>query len=238
MQSAIDADLRINPQAYLPNLNATIRRIEALDGVEGWSVSTLAQVTGGVRIFKGPRLKSENIIVETRGQGVEPYYPPSAVLQEKLDSEKLIDVTRASRSQLRTINAIRVQRGDIVITRSGTIGRVAFITRRLENAIVSDDLIRVRIPDERIRNYVLAYLMSSAAQDQMMRNEYGAVQQHLEPAHVADILIPIPDDWNRVQAMIDSASALISQKEALEGCAGAMEQAVNASLPMIVRNGT
>src|SRR5690606_38028001 len=141
----IDHQLRINPQFYLPNLNETIRQIESIDGVDGWSVTTLGQICSGVRIFKGPRLKSENLIVENEGPGVEPYYTPSAVLQEKSDSAKLLNVSLASTKQISTINAVRVYRGDIVITRSGTIGRVAYITQRLNGAIVSDDLIRVRI---------------------------------------------------------------------------------------------
>lgn len=215
-KSSLEQDLRINPQAHLPNLHETIRNLESVDGIEGWSVSTIGQVSSQLRIFKGPRLKSENIIVEKDGESVEPYYTPSAVLQENGDSAKLIDVSKASASQLRTISAIRVKRGDIVITRSGTIGRVAYITNRLNNAIVSDDLIRVKIADENIRLYVFAYLQSQSALDQMYRNEYGAVQQHLEPAHISDILIPIPDDWSQVSSIVSETAKLIDEKESIE----------------------
>ena len=128
-KSDIDSLLRINPQVYLPNLNETIKQIESIDGVEGWSVTTIGQIHNSVKIFKGPRLKSENLIVEELADGVEPYYTPSAVLQEKSDSAKLLNINFASPSQLITISAVRVYRGDIVITRSGTIGRVAFITQ-------------------------------------------------------------------------------------------------------------
>ncbi|MXZ10998.1 MAG: N-6 DNA methylase [Gemmatimonadetes bacterium] len=229
-RSEIDEKLRINPQAYLPHLNETIRQIESIDEDEAWSVSTLGQITQDIKIFKGPRLKSENIIVEDSGPNVEPYYTPSAVLQEKSDSVKLLDVSRAVASQLRAIQSIRVERGDIVITRSGTIGRVAFITKRLDNAIVSDDLIRVKIKDEDIRLYVLSYLQSQMGQNQMLRNEYGSVQQHLEPQHVADILIPIPDDWSQVSDVIEGARDAIKKKEEMES---ATSKAADAMTKML-----
>ena len=214
--SDIDSSLRINPQVYLPNLNKTIKQIESIDELEGWDVTTLGQISQGIKIFKGPRLKSENIIVEEHKSGVEPYYTPSAVLQEKGESAKLLDVSRATQKQLRTINAIRVKRGDIVITRSGTIGRVTLITKRLDNVIVSDDLIRVRLDDEYLKYYIYSYLQSDYALDQMLRNEYGAVQQHLEPHHISDLLIPIPNDLQKISHVVESAKNTIELKERLE----------------------
>jgi restriction endonuclease S subunit len=114
------------------------------------------------------------------------------------------------------IAAIRVRRGDIVITRSGTIGRVAYITRRLHNVIVSDDLIRVRVEDEELRFYIFAYLQSKYAQDQMSRNEYGAVQQHLEPEHIRNILVPVADNRSHMADIVDGVRLSIELRERLE----------------------
>lgn len=199
-----------------PNLNETIRRIESIDGSPGWSVTTIGQIVKDVRIFKGPRLKSENLIVENGGPNVEPYYTPSAILQEKSESAKLLDISLATPMQLGTIKAVRVYRGDIVVSRSGTIGRVTYITKRYDGAIASDDLIRVRIHDENIRLYVFAYLQSKSALNQMLRNEYGSVQQHLEPIHISNILIPVPDNWDDVSTIVESARQQIKIKEQME----------------------
>lgn len=237
-RSDIGDTLKINPQVYLPNLNETIRRIESIDGRDGWSVSTLGQMVTGIQIFKGPRLKSESIIVENPGPNVEPYYTPSAVLQEKSESAKLLDISNATPSQLRTIAAIRVHRGDIVITRSGAIGRVAMITNRLDGAIASDDLIRVRIQDEDIRLYVLSYLQSSAALDQMLRNEYGSVQQHLEPNHVSDILIPVPNDWNVLAPIIEKAKQALALKESFEELTATASKDLNGLLEGLTKERT
>lgn len=222
-KSDIDENLCINPQFYLPHLNESIRQVEAIDGKQGWMVSTLGQVCPSVKVFKGPRLKSENLIVEQLGPFVEPYYTPSAVLQEKGDSAKLLDVSLASGKQVKAINAVRIKRGDIVVTRSGTVGRVTMITKRLHDAIVSDDLIRVRIPDENVRFYVFAFLQTEVAQNQLLKNEYGAVQQHLEPNHVSDVLIPLPEEISGVSDVIERAKTAFESKEALEVANAAME---------------
>ena len=215
-RSDIDTQLRINPQMFLPHLNETLKQIESIDGVEGWSVVPLDQIVTGVRVFKGPRLKSEDLIVRGPGAGVEPYYTPSSMLQEKGDSAKWLNVGRANKKQLATIDAIRVRRGDIVVSRSGTIGRVAMITEKYDGAIVSDDLIRVRIDDESKRNFVMLFLQSRYAQDQMMRNEYGAIQQHLEPQHIRDLLVPWPDNQAELQDLLDKSADAIAKREALD----------------------
>lgn len=206
----------INPQYYLPNLNKTIKDIESIDGKNGWNVTTLGQIEKSVVIFKGPRIKTENIIVEKPGDSVERYFPPMAVLQEKSESAKLVDTKRASKKQLHTIKVLRVQYGDLLITRSGTIGRVAYATNRLVGAIVSDDMIRVRISDENLRLYVYAYLQSYAGYNQMLKNEYGSVQQHLEAKHISSILIPIPDDMAKLKDIIDSTRQMVKAKEDAE----------------------
>ncbi len=113
-----------------------------------------------------------------------------------------------------------------MITRSGTIGRVAYITKRLNGAIVSDDLIRVRIPDEGIRNYALQFLQSDMALNQMLKNEYGAVQQHLEPNHVSDILIPIPANWADADQLIENVRNQLLLKEALEDATSTLDKDV------------
>ncbi|CAD5980598.1 Restriction enzyme BgcI subunit alpha [Planktothrix tepida] len=224
--SDINGDLRINPQAYLPDLNATIRALESLDGSDNWAIATLGQICAGVKIFKGPRLRTESLIVETPGDQIEPYFTPSAVLQEKGDSVKLLDLSKASKSQLSALRAVRVYRGDILITRSGSIGRVAYITNRLNGLIVSDDLIRVRIPDETFRLYAYAFLQSKLALDQMILNEYGSVQQHLEPHHIANIIIAIPTDEAALNSVVEKTRRTIMLREELEASQIEMQSSV------------
>ncbi len=213
---ALGSELNFNPQYHQPSANRLIRELETIDQLPGWSLTPLGQLRAGTMIFKGPRLQSERLIVEEPGRGIERYHTPSSILQEKTESAKLLDVARASPAQARIIDAIRVQRGDILITRSGTIARVVMVAARHHGAIVSDDLIRVRIADEELRAYVYAYLQTDFALGQMKRNEYGAVQQHLEPRHVAGIMIPLPDDMRLLAGVVAQVRGMVAAKEALD----------------------
>lgn len=59
---------------------------------------------------------------------------------------------------------LKIHEGDILISRSGTIGKVTYATKDLaENYIVSDDLVRIRVKDANLRAYLLAYFTSSTA---------------------------------------------------------------------------
>ncbi|PHM06797.1 hypothetical protein [Nostoc sp. 'Peltigera malacea cyanobiont' DB3992] len=93
---------------------------------------SLSQIDRNIKIYKGPWLKSENLIVASKNnEFTEKYYTPSAILQEKSDSVKLVDLSKATKNQLKIIETIRLYKGDIVITRSGTIGRVSYITSNM-----------------------------------------------------------------------------------------------------------
>ena len=214
-RSSIDDRLNINPQFYSPHLNESIATVRRFDDLDGWSVTTLGQIVKGISIFKGPRLKTENVIVRSSSDGekVVGYYTPSAMLQDKRDSAKLIDLAKASKKQLRDFEVVTVHGGDLLLTRSGTIGRLAYVSSVMDGQIVSDDMIRVRIASESVRAYVAAFLLSENASAQMLMNEYGSVQQHLEPAHVRDLVIPIPDDWSAASSLIARGREFMRSKE-------------------------
>lgn len=212
-------NLRCNPQAFLPSLNDTIKKILEIDGINGWSVEELLHIYPHIKIFKPPRLKSENLVIEDPKDksNLEPYYTPSTLLQNKSESVKWFDLTKANSTQLRTIKILRLKANEILISRSGSIGRVIYVTKRFEGVIGSDDLIRVQIPDEKLRYYVYQYLRSKAGQDQMKKNEYGSIQQHLEAPHIRRILIPIPDNFEKIDEIIQkSKNSICMHQDAYE----------------------
>ena len=49
----------------------------------------------------------------------------------------------------------------------------------------------------------------------MKLDEYGSVQQHLQPRHIQQMSIPIPDDWNDAKDTIEAGKELIQAMEAL-----------------------
>ncbi len=83
----------------------------------------------------------------------------------------------------------------------------------LAGKILSDDLIRVWVDDPKLRALVFAFLRSPSGQDQLRRNEYGTVQQHLEPPHVADLRIPLPDDTEKPAGLLETVTAALDARE-------------------------
>lgn len=236
----LDDRLNLSPQAHRPSLRAREGALSALDSRPGWSVSPLSEVCPGTAVFKGARLRSDRLLVapDAVGDAIEPYYTPSAVLQGRRDAAKRLDLSRASPKQHGVLEGLRVRRGDLVVTRSGTVGKVAIIPAAFDRAIVSDDLIRVRVPDERLRLYLWAWLCSSAGQDQLKRHEYGSIQQHVEPDHVARLLVAMPDDPTVIDAIVEARRSLLDAREAADAAEHRSDAAVEALLATLATPGT
>ena len=88
------------------------------------------------------------------------------------------------------IESTRVEKGQVLLTRSGTIGVVSYVSKTLENQSLSDDVIRIKASE--YSGYVYAYLKSKAGRLLIETNNYGAVIEHIEPEHLNHIPIPNP----------------------------------------------
>jgi restriction endonuclease S subunit len=102
----------------------------------------------------------------------------------------------------------------LLVTRSGTIGRVILTTAQHEGHVGSDDLIHIDIEDEDVRLFVYQFLRSDLGQKQMLKNEYGTIQQHLEPRHVGEVLLPMPTNHDQIAKLAELVLGAISSKEA------------------------
>ena len=88
------------------------------------------------------------------------------------------------------IESTRVEKGQILLTRSGTIGVVSYVSKTLENQSLSDDIIRIKASE--YSGYVYAYLKSKVGRLLIETNNYGAVIEHIEPELLNHIPIPNP----------------------------------------------
>ncbi len=197
--------LNINPQHYAPKLNEALNHVLAFDNFPNWGITTVGQLESDIRIYIGPRWNSSSIKVENPSDTSElsPYLTANAALEMRRLSIKWIDESHASKAQKAAIDGLRVKEGDILISRSGTIGKVTYATKSLSSGyIVSDDLVRVRVKDPALRAYLLVFFTSKTAQSLMLRDEYGSVQQHLQPRHIHEMIVPVPDDWRMVSDIV------------------------------------
>lgn len=91
------------------------------------------------------------------------------------------------------IDSLRVQKGQILMTCSGTIGKVAYVSRTLDNKIFSHDLLRINCFDPEDAGYLYTYLKSKTGNQILVTNNYGAVISHIEAKHLENVPIPYAD---------------------------------------------
>ncbi len=110
-----------------------------------------------------------------------------------------------------------VQQGEILLTCSGTIGKVSLVTDTLDNKCVSQNLIRIVPKEKDDAGYVYAFLKSKIGQLFLTRNNYGAVIQHIDPEHLTKIPIPVAPKAlrNRIHELVAQSYSLRDQSNRL-----------------------
>lgn len=83
----------------------------------------------------------------------------------------------------------KVDEGWVLISCSGTIGNLAFISRTLSGFMVSQHAIRIKA---KYAGYVYCFLMNKIGRALVNTNIYGAVISEIEPHHFAEVPIPDP----------------------------------------------
>ena len=125
----------------------------------------------------------KRIYVEEKG-GV-PFILPSQIAEVYPKASKFI-----SPATNIDIESTRVKKGQVLLTRSGTIGVISYVSKTLENQSLSDDVIRIKAKE--YSGYIYTYLKSRIGRLLIETNNYGAVIEHIEPEHLNHIPVPNP----------------------------------------------
>ena len=191
-RSKLTTDLNLNPMLYLPRFLESRAKAQELGDRDGWTTVRLGAIA---EVFSGPRfVRPYADKGVTSGPGIVRYFTGNAVTQTRGENIKYLDLNKAKPQQVRDINKLYLRRGMVLVTRSGTTGRVIYATAYHDGAIGTEDLNRVIIKDEALRGYVYQFLSSKMGQDQLKRNIGGGIVDHVEPHQVKDVLVPVPDD--------------------------------------------
>lgn len=114
-----------------------------------------------------------------------PIFQPSTIVDIKPTPDGYI-----SKRTHTDIDALRVHKGQILMTCSGTIGKVSFVSDTLDGKIFSHDLLRINCIRPEDAGYIYAYLKSAVGNKILLTNSYGAVITHIEPEHLSSVPIP------------------------------------------------
>jgi type I restriction enzyme, S subunit len=96
------------------------------------------------------------------------------------------------------LESMIVRSGDILISRSGTVGNVTLVGKDLEGAAVSEHALRLVINSKDLSaNYVFAYLKTDSGRMAMESGAFGSVIITLNEDLIGSIEIPILEDEDK-----------------------------------------
>lgn len=99
-----------------------------------------------------------------------------------------------SEDKYESLKRFTVKERDIIISCSGTVGKISEIKKNDPKGIISQALLILRANNELIlSSYLRYYLQSPVGQSQILQASHGAVQQNIAPRKVVEeIMIPLP----------------------------------------------
>ncbi len=169
--------LRLEANAF--NLEAKVAKEKILSNKYGiinlWSKNGLVETA-----YHRPRFK--RIYVERKEI---PFYQPSSITEVYPKPSKYISAKTET-----NLESLRVKKGMLLMTVSGTIGKVSIAGKKLDNQVFSHDMLRLIGKGKYDTGYIYCYFLTYTGQNILQSNNYGAVIKHIEPEHLQNIIIP------------------------------------------------
>ncbi|MFJ5308363.1 restriction endonuclease subunit S [Streptomyces sp. NPDC088350] len=122
------------------------------------------------------------------------------VLPRDLNGHRIVSaadpavVPAMSWERARTRQLYLLTAGDILLTRTGTVGRLALVTGEHDGWLFHPNLVRIRLPDDGAArsSYLAAYLSSHSAQDWVRTRAAGAVIPSVSLRTLGELPVPLP----------------------------------------------
>ena len=136
-------------------------------------------------IYNGPMFKRN--YVESPEHGV-PFISSGSMLLADLSTLPLLRRKDAESSRL---SYLRLRPGMMLISCSGTIGRMTYVRPDMDGIWSSQDVLKVVPNPECIPpGYLYAFLSGRYGVPLVVSGTYGAIIQHIEPEHIAELPVP------------------------------------------------
>lgn len=178
--------LRLEANAF--NLQAKVAKEKVLNNKYGvvklWSENGLVD-----KAFHRPRFK--RIYVDRKEI---PFFQPSSITEVYPKPLRFI----SGRTDT-NLESLKVKKGMLLMTISGTIGKVSIVGNKLDNQVFSHDLLRLTGKGKYDTGYIYCYFLTEIGQNILQSNNYGAVIKHIEPEHLQNIIIPNAPEFLKKQ---------------------------------------
>lgn len=168
-----------------------------------------------------------NEIEWTRDRDGIPFFKAESLGSPLVEESGLSFITEETHSKLAKSS---VRPGDIIVSTSGTIGKVAVVPASMPRANSNQDTIKFNPGDPLVDNYFLAaQLCSKYGQALLHREAGGGVQQHVYLYNFKRIPLALPS--KEAQAYVGNK---VRQAEALRARAGENQAEVNLAIERIL----
>ncbi len=169
-----------------------------------WQVKKLGEVCGFVRGPFGGSLKKE--IFQTDGFAV--YEQQHAIYNQFTNIRYFID-----ESKFNEMKRFELKSGDLIMSCSGTMGKVSIVPRNIKKGIINQALLKLS-PSQHVSNVFLKIWMESVSfQDSLKSFSKGAAIQNVASVSVLkNIELPIPP-LPEQQAIVAKIEELLSDLE-------------------------
>ncbi|WP_309387865.1 restriction endonuclease subunit S [Cerasicoccus frondis] len=130
-----------------------------------------------------------------------------------------IDVKRLAKgAHVKDLPEISLEENMLIVTRSGTIGRVHIIPKYMDTWTASEDAIRILANNKEQAGYLYAYLASDYGQHLIKRLSYGSVVVHIDKDMLGNVLVPVAntEDEAEIGSLVLKANTLRDQAWQLE----------------------
>lgn len=148
---------------------------------------------------------------ESREWVDSPEYGVPFISGSDLQKADLSGLPLLSKQQVEKTPQFTIRRGFTLITRSGTIGKMAYCRQDMDGMACSEHVMRV-VPDStRIPSgYLYAYLCGKFGLPLVLGGTYGSMIQGIEPEHISGLPVPrLGDDLEReIHALVERAADL------------------------------
>jgi type I restriction enzyme S subunit len=171
---------RIDGSYHVPIVDAIVKHLK----INAAEVTTVGDNRISKEIILPGRFK--RIYVE-EGQG-RVFFGGKQIYELDPSNKKFLSSAMHSK---RITKELEISENTILITRSGTLGKVNIAPKHWEHWIASDHIIRVLPKNDDIAGYLYVFLSSEYGKELINRFAYGSVVDEIDANHVSKIPFPL-----------------------------------------------
>lgn len=158
------------------------------------------------------------------------------------------DIPKISKEKAESLSMYRLQVGDIVFSRVGSIGRIASVTEREKGWLISGQMLRIRIKNPSLYNHFAVYIFSSNLISEFVQfKSVGSTRDSINTEILRNIPITIPpfseqhtiaryldDRTQKIDTLIEKEQKLIEllKEERTAIINQAVTKGLNPDMPM------